>query len=283
MDQINRSITGSKLLLFGGVYSNLQSLEVLQGWAEANGFDPEQIVCTGDVVGYCAQPQECVDLIKKWGVHCIAGNVEIQLRNGDDDCGCNFNEDSSCDLNSRNWYPFAKEHVNQEAIDWMNTLPLNLTLDFGGAKWGVVHGSLEKTAQFIYPSSPWEDKLPSYENLKVDHILAGHCGIPFEDQTNNHLWINSGALGMPANDGTQRVWFCVVSEENGEFTTRFHSLNYDFESTRTKMKAGKLPVAYIETLETGLWDSTEVLDEVQTKLTGVRIQLDKTKFTIKSD
>jgi predicted phosphodiesterase len=275
MDQINRKITGSKLLLFGGVYSNLEALQKLKNWADSNGFGPDQIVCTGDIVGYCAQPQECVDLVKDWGIHCIAGNVEIQLRNGDEDCGCNFNEDSSCDLNSRNWYPFAKEHVNQSSLDWMSKLPLNLTLDFGGAKWGIVHGAQQETAKFIYPSSPWEDKSPSYENLEVDHILAGHCGIPFIDENDNGFWINSGALGMPANDGTQRVWFCVISEEDGEFITEFHSIEYDFKSTQEKMRAEKLPIAYIETLETGLWDSTEVLDGEQAKKTGVRIELGK--------
>lgn len=263
------------MLLFGGVYSNFQALEALYSWAESNGFEPNQIVCTGDVVGYCAQPQECVELVKNWGVHCIAGNVEIQLRNGDDDCGCNFNEDSSCDLNSRNWYPYAKEHVNQVALDWMNTLPLNLVLDFGGEKWGVVHGTQEETAKFVYKSTSWNEKRPSYEALGVDHIVSGHCGIPFLDENNGHFWINSGALGMPANDGTQRVWFCVISKEDGQFSTQFHTLEYDFRLTQEKMKIERLPIAYIDTLETGLWDSTEVLDDVQTKLTGVRIEFEK--------
>lgn len=275
MDTIKRKINGSKLLIFGGVYSNFQALEVLHEWAQEHDFTSDQIVCTGDVVGYCAQPQECVDLVKKWDVHCIAGNVEIQLRNGDEDCGCNFNEDSSCDLNSRNWYPFAKENVNQDALDWMNTLPLNLILEFGGKKWGVVHGSQEETAKFVYKSTPWNEKRPSYEFLEVDHVVAGHCGIPFEDKQDEHLWINSGALGMPANDGTQRVWFCVISEDKEDFSTQFHSLEYDFKTTQAKMNEERLPVAYVETLETGLWDSTEVLDEVQTKLTGVRIEFEQ--------
>ncbi|NVK66644.1 MAG: metallophosphoesterase family protein [Flavobacteriales bacterium] len=277
MDTIKRSIEGSKLLLFGGVYSNFQALDALQAWAKDHDFSPNQIVCTGDVVGYCAQPQECVDVVREWGVHCIAGNVEIQLRNGDDDCGCNFNEDSSCDLNSRNWYPFAKQHVNPDALNWMNSLPLNLVLEFGGKKWGVVHGSQEETAKFVYKSSPWKEKVSSYEALEVDHILAGHCGIPFADENEGHLWINSGALGMPANDGTQRVWFCVISKEGSQFTTEFHSIEYDFKSTQEKMKRERLPVAYIETLESGLWDSTEVLDKEQKKLTGVRIEFNRVK------
>lgn len=273
MDQIKVNISNNQLLLFGGVYSNLQALEALYDWAIQNDFHADQIICTGDVVGYCAQPQECADFIEKWGVHCIAGNVEIQLRNGDEDCGCNFNDDSSCDLNSRNWYPFAKKNINDNALNWMNSLPLNLILEFGGAKWGVVHGSAEETAKFVYKSSSWNEKSPSYNSLDVDHILAGHCGIPFVDLNDNHIWLNSGALGMPANDGTQRVWFSVITHEDAQFKTDFHSLEYDFKLTRSKMREGNLPSAYIETLETGFWDSTDVLNPEEIRLTGKRIEL----------
>ena len=47
-----------KVLIFGGVYSNLQALEALQKTANALDIRPENIICTGDIVGYCAQPSE---------------------------------------------------------------------------------------------------------------------------------------------------------------------------------------------------------------------------------
>ena len=81
---------GGKILVFGGVYSNLQALEALQKVAEKEGISPDNIICTGDIVGYCAQPSECLDAIEKWGIHAIQGNVEENLLSGNDDCGCNF-------------------------------------------------------------------------------------------------------------------------------------------------------------------------------------------------
>lgn len=266
------------MLLFGGVYSNFQALQALYDWTLENDIDADQIVCTGDVVGYCAQPQECADFIEKWGVHCIPGNVEIQLRNGDEDCGCNFNEESSCDLHSRNWYPFAKKNVNEKAIEWMHSLPLNLIVEFGGKKWGVVHGSQEETARFVYKSSPWSEKLPSYDALGVDHILAGHCGVPFFDSNADRIWLNSGALGMPANDGTRRTWFSVVTFENDGFSVEFHSLESDFELTRDLMSAENLPKAYVESLKSGIWDSTEVLNETEALMTGEKLDLEGVVF-----
>ena len=53
-----------KMLLFGGVYSNLQALQSLMQIAIEHGIDPENCICTGDIIGYCGQPQETLDLLK---------------------------------------------------------------------------------------------------------------------------------------------------------------------------------------------------------------------------
>jgi predicted phosphodiesterase len=267
-------VEGDKLLLFGGVYSNYQALKSLKKYADENGFSSKEIICTGDVVAYCAEPKESVELIEEWGVHCISGNVEIQLRNGDDDCGCNFNDDSSCDFLSKQWYPFAQKSLEKEHLNWMQLLPESLVVEFGGKRWGIVHGSYQETAEFIYKSSPWSQKIQSFEAMNVDHILAGHSGIPFIDQQNGKAWINSGALGMPANDGTSRVWFCTIKRQVDGFLVEFNSLNYAIEVAQKKMIDSQLPIVYSDTLQSGLWHSTEVLRPEEVYLTGKAIELD---------
>ncbi len=97
-----------RLLLFGGVYGNLQALESLKVWADDNDFHPDNIFCTGDILGYCAQPVECIELMKKWKIHSIAGNVELQIRNDEDNCGCDFASNGRCDLFSKNWYSYIQ-------------------------------------------------------------------------------------------------------------------------------------------------------------------------------
>ncbi|MBU2046948.1 MAG: metallophosphoesterase, partial [Bacteroidetes bacterium] len=86
-----------KIMVFGGVYSNLQALEAIKELAFADGISSKNIICTGDIVAYCAQPKECITLIKDWGIHCIAGNVELNLVNDIDHCGCNFEDGRRCD------------------------------------------------------------------------------------------------------------------------------------------------------------------------------------------
>lgn len=165
-------------------------------------------------------------------------------------------------------------------MDWMQTLPERMVIDFGGKKWGIVHGSASEIARFVYKSTPWAEKLAEFERMNVDHIIGGHCGIPFIDSKDGKSWINSGALGMPANDGTPRVWYTTIDKKESGFDVQFHALEYDYMAQQEKMNALKLPKVYADTLSTGIWDSTEVLRPEEVALTGQRITLDEHVFEI---
>lgn len=257
-----------KLLVFGGVYSNLQALEALKKVADQYGFAPGSIICTGDVVGYCAQPEESVQLIKNWGIHCIAGNVEIQLRERQEDCGCDFNEDSRCDIFSRNWYTYAQRNVSEPSLQWMETLPDYLTFNFGDKKSMVVHGSYFGTSDFIFKSTPEEVKQKSFDATNTGLILAGHCGLPFADRINNKLWLNAGVIGMPANDADRRVWYATLEIKDSIIEYEFHRLEYDNETTARLMHENKLPQQYAKTILDGVWDNCEILPETETAEQG---------------
>lgn len=93
------------------------------------------------------------------------------------------------------------------------------------------------------------------------------------DNLAGKVWLNSGALGMPANDGTPRVWFTTIKKKENDFEIQFHALDYDYLLQQTKMVELNLPKVYANTLQTGLWDSTEVLRSEEVALTGKRIDL----------
>lgn len=268
------AINSTQLLVFGGVYSNLQALEALYEYAHTAGYTPEEIICTGDVVAYCAQPEESVQLIRDWGIHCIAGNVEIQLRTGADDCGCNFEGDSRCDIFSRQWYPFAKAKLSADSLNWMDTLPDFLKFEFGGRTFGVVHGTFDETAGYIFSSTPWDKKEEQLKKMDVEVALAGHCGLPFSDTKKQLTWLNSGAIGMPANDGTDRVWFMTLQEEKNHIRATHHAIEYDTHEPSARMREDKLPQEYARTLLTGIWDSNDILPETEIEAQGKEIELD---------
>ncbi len=261
-----------KLLIFGGIYGNLQALQAMRQTALAEGIPAHNIFCTGDVVGYCAQPAECIALIRNWGIHCIAGNVEIQLRNGEDDCGCNFNEDGRCDLASRNWYAYAKTKTGDAEIAWMNGLPDFIRFNYFGRRCAMLHGSVFKTAGYIFASTDWAAKRKNFEALNADVIIAGHSGLPFFQVEEDLCWLNAGVIGMPANDGGTHVWYATMEAGlDGDINFSLRRLSYDYQTAASAMLAAGLPQQYALTLTNGIWDNCEILSKAETLSQGKEI------------
>ena len=263
---IKKGIISGKVLLFGGVYSNLQALEALITIAKTEEILPKNCFCTGDIVGYCAQPEETIQKFKNWGANSIIGNVEEQLRSGAMDCGCDFKTGSRCDGFSREWYPYAQSQISEDSINWMKKLPDHITFQYAEKKVVLVHGSYGNISEFIFKSTLWQLKETSF-NHGASVVIAGHCGIPFYDQHNEQLWLNPGVIGMPANEGHSGVWYMILDDKNG-FTFKHHILNYDYKTTYNLMNKAGLPKEYAETLITGLWDNMEILPEYEQKFKG---------------
>lgn len=264
------NLTG-KLLVFGGPYSNLQALTQLQTLAGELGILPSNIICTGDIIGYCAQPEETAQLVKDWGIHSIQGNVEENIISGEDDCGCNFSEGSRCDMFSRNWFPFAARSVSEATRLWLSTLPNHLQFTYAGKSVAVVHGSASNISDFVFKSTPWEVKELTFQAKKADVVLAGHAGLPFADQQGSKHWLNAGVIGMPANDGTPRVWYLILDDTDGAFSYSFESFTYDNTRANQLMVAHGLPGSYAKTLLTGIWDNCEILPDAEKQLQGIEI------------
>ena len=265
-------ILKGKIALFGGAYSNIEALHALEKTLIEK--DINQTLNTGDIVGYCANPQEAVEFVKEKAYQGILGNVEIQLRDDLDDCGCDFSEESRCDIMSKQWYPFAKQNTSKEALDWFKTLPDQITFTLGSKRVLVLHGGIENVSEFIFKSTPWAVKENYFTTYKVDIIIAGHCGLPFVDSNNGKHWINPGVIGMPANDGQQNTWYGILDENSFELC----ALNYDWHLTQEKMLLHKLPKPYATTLETGIWDNMDILPETEQTYQVKAIQPFKVNF-----
>ena len=261
-----------RVLLFGGVYSNLQALEELKSIADQQGIAADHIICTGDIAGYCADPEECQQIIKNWGIHAIAGNVEIQLREGQEDCGCDFSVDSRCDIFAKQWYPYVQKKTSPNTIAWLQKIPEFIRFDFHGQKCLVVHGSYFHTSAFVFGSTPWEEKAKNFATTGADIIIGGHCGLPFQDYQDGKYWLNPGVIGMPANDGTTRVWYMIIEATEDGVVFRHESFEYDHEETFARMLETELPISYAKTLTSGLWDNNDILPEVETAAQGEALE-----------
>jgi hypothetical protein len=103
------------VLVFGGPYSNLRALAALRERADELGIPASHCICTGDVVAYCAEPEETTAAIRGWGCHVIAGNCEEQLAEAAEDFACGFEAGTECDLLAKGWYPFANARMSPES------------------------------------------------------------------------------------------------------------------------------------------------------------------------
>ena len=245
------------VLVFGGPYSNLQATEAVLADARARGAFA---ICTGDVVAYCARPAETVAAIRAAGCAVVAGNCEIQLAEGAADCGCGFEEGSTCDLLSVGWYQFADAQISVADRDWMRALPDIITFSHCGARYGVIHGGVADVARFLWSTSPaeaLEAELRALEAIagSIDHVLAGHSGIPFRRPVGRGEWINAGVVGMPPHDGRPETAFATLTQGR----IGLHRLEYDVSSAVSDMEAAGLTQGYHRALGSGYWPSEDVL------------------------
>jgi predicted phosphodiesterase len=260
------------LLLFGGPYSNLQAVLALKQKAESLCIPPHRIICTGDIVAYCGQPHETVEAIREWGIHVLMGNCEESFASDANDCGCGFEEGSSCDLLSVEWFQFANKQLTQQQRDWFLSLPRTMTFSILDKQCQVVHGSAASINQFLFSSQ--NDSLfeEQFNITNTDIIIAGHSGIPFTKSIGSRLWHNAGAIGMPANDGTTNTWYSMLSPDNQELKIEILALEYDFKKASAKMIQAGLNNGYSKALHTGLWPSQDVLPEHEKRQQGINIE-----------
>jgi len=263
------------VLAFGGIYSNLQALEALKAEADALGIPPTNNVCTGDLAGYCAQPIEVFQLVNKWGIRAIAGNVEVQLRDEAADCGCDFRDGSRCDVFSRQWYPYTNSLMTDDIRDWLHALPTNIVFTFQRHQFVVVHGAYRGISDYVFRSTPWAKKAETMDATGTNGVIAGHCGLPFHHVQDGRYWLNPGVIGMPANDGNTSVWYMVLWPEGQDgFRIEHRQLSYDFATASQRMLDQQLPSEYAQTLRTGIWDNCEILPPEETALQGQPIEFD---------
>ncbi len=252
LGELNGEIT-----VFGGPYSNIQALDAVL--ARAKGT----LICSGDLIAYCGAPNAVIARVQAQGIHVVAGNCEVQLAANALDCGCGFEEGTTCDVLSAAWYAFANAQVDQNARAWMGQLADVMTFTHAGRKTAVLHGGITDVARFLWSVSPDHEFLEELDALNhlcgdVDVVIAGHSGIAFERDIAGVRWINAGVIGMPPHNAAQETEFLSISAEGAY---RFETLSYDVNGAIGDMQRAGLTQGYHTALKSGIWPSEDVLPQ----------------------
>ena len=261
-----------RLLIFGGPYSNLAATAAMRGRANALAIEPGRVICSGDIVAYCAEPAETVELIRDWGIHVVMGNCEESLGFSEPDCGCGFAEGSSCSALSLAWYAYADKRIDTAQREWMRNLPRSIEFEMGGKTFKVVHGSVDSINEFVFASNDAAAKLAQIHTADVDVIVGGHAGIPFGQTIENGHWLNAGVIGMPANDGTPQGWYMLLEAGVDGLQASWHRLDYDHDTASRSTIAAGMP-EYGQALVDGLWPSQDILPPAEQSQRGRQVNL----------
>jgi predicted phosphodiesterase/pyruvate-formate lyase-activating enzyme len=258
-----------RAIVFGGPYGNLEATQALLDEAARLGVAPGRIVCTGDVVAYGADAAATVDCVRAAGIHVVMGNCEESLASRAADCGCGYAPGSACDRLAAAWFAHADRELGADARAWMAQLPRRIDVAIAGVRLAVAHGGLDAINRFVFASTAAATKAEELMRGGGDGIVGGHCGLPFTQVVQGKLWHNAGAIGMPANDGTPRVWFSLLTPVAGGLAIEHRALAYDHAAAAAKMRRAGLPEGYAAALETGLWPSCDVLPFKEIRERGV--------------
>lgn len=260
------------MMIFGGPYSNYAATRALYDQAQKLGIPAGNVICTGDVVAYCGEPNETIALIRDWGIRVVMGNCEESLAANADDCGCGFEQGSSCSVLSIKWFEYANALIKDEHRRWMANLPGAITFQYAGFNCRAIHAAVDSINRFIFESDSLVDKSAQLRQVDADVIIGGHSGIPFGQKVAAGYWLNAGVIGMPANEGCADTWYMLLGADGEEVTASWHRLGYAADISQQTTLAAGMP-EYAQALVDGLWPAQEVLPKWERQQRGRLLQL----------
>lgn len=241
-----------RIAVFGGVYNNHHALQALVDDATRRGADA--LYCLGDLGGFGPRPEAVWPLLDAHDIRSIQGNYEASLASGSEDCNCGYADPRDNHFAELS-YRYTAENCSDDFKAYMGQLPERRRVKVGDRELLLVHGSPRRVNEFLFESTTPPSYLDALcaEN-KCDGILCTHSGLHWR----RHLpsgrdVVNVGVIGRPANDGTQNVWYAMLSAASPDLEVELVPLAYDHQALAEEMRSENLPSEFVETILTGWW------------------------------
>ena len=104
MNKISIQLKGNKLIIIGGIYSNVEAFNKFLKIVQKPIYKNIPIINTGDIFAYFSEPNKAIDLVRRNKIISIMGNCEESIAFDGEDCGCGFKKNSACDLLTARWF-----------------------------------------------------------------------------------------------------------------------------------------------------------------------------------
>lgn len=122
--------------ILGDIHGNREALDAVLGALDARGVG--EILCVGDIVGYNADPDECVAIVRRRKILSIAGNHDL--------IGTGRLDFRRCSIIAEYALRRTRRTLGPDAAAWLATLPPYRVLDDGVV---LVHGGVRDVQQYM--------------------------------------------------------------------------------------------------------------------------------------
>ena len=238
-----------KYAIIADIHANLEALEVvLRDIKEQNCT---HFACLGDVVGYNANPKECLDIIRDMGMPCVKGNHDEYCSNNGNMEG--FNPHAA---QAVGW---TRQQLTEDDRAWLRDLKylrlvatftiVHATLD-GPQRWGYVFDRLAAAASFTYQNTA----ICFFGHTHVpvafirDNAVRGGTYSKFKVEPGRKYFVNVGSVGQP-RDGNPKAAYAIYDMNEGSIELR--RLDYDIPKAQKKILDAGLPPRLAERLALG--------------------------------
>jgi predicted phosphodiesterase len=238
-----------RVAVISDIHGNLPAFHAVLD--QIGGTDCEELWCLGDLVGYGAEPDACVDLAREHAAVCLAGNHDLGVTGA-----LPLEQFSKGAALAAQW---TRRTISEATLEYLQALePVNLD-----EAVGLYHGS-PRDPIWEYVLSPLQAELcldsQTHRVCMVghSHVALSFCRNPGAaatgqtrqpgdelDLSTAEWLINPGSVGQPRDGDPRAAW--LELDLDGE-RALYHRTEYDIEAAAAAIRAARLPDSLAERL-----------------------------------
>lgn len=235
--------------IISDIHANLHALEAVL--EDIKKHTVQTYICLGDIVGYGAFPDECVQRIRDLGCVTVAGNHDYAALGK-----ISIEHFNSLAKTTTLW---TQENMTNESIEYLNSVGLVEELE----DISIVHGSYYSPELFDYVQTSYDAYLSlSKMNSKVCFIGHSHIPVTFlqnpfvtysldaeiDVPADGKTLVNVGSVGQPRDQNPRSSYAIYDNEEERIWINR---VSYDIDGAIEGITEKGLPSMLGERLKIG--------------------------------
>jgi len=242
-----------RVALFSDIHANLPALEVVLADIDRVGVD--LLLCLGDVLGYGAFPNECVEALRRRDVRCLAGNHDLAILEWLD--AASYHPDALAAIRwqrerlsaaSRGFVARFESSASINGFDAMHGVPprpldFEYLLGLDGAARMVHRFPMLPRTTFVGHSHLTKTFL-----VRARHALevtASEIRLPDDAR----CIVTVGSVGQPRDRNPAASWVLYDTEQR---RVRYHRVPYDVRAAAGAIRDSGLPPFLAERLFYGI-------------------------------